>query len=98
MEDLNNGSNVSGVEASTPDTSADGAIDAKSSLKFLRLRDIGRVIVGYLNINSVRNKLDALREIVSQNLDILIILTREVVLLLKRNTAVAFPGDKKLLW
>ena len=32
-----------------------------------------RVIVGYLNINSVRNKFDALREIASQNLDILII-------------------------
>ena len=31
-----------------------------------------RVIVGYLNINSVRNKFDALREIASQNLDILI--------------------------
>ena len=32
-----------------------------------------RVIVGYLNINSVRNKFDELREIASQNLDILII-------------------------
>ena len=31
------------------------------------------MIVGYLNINSVRNKLDALREIVSQNLEILMI-------------------------
>ena len=31
------------------------------------------MIVGYLNINSVRNKFDALREIVSQNLDILMI-------------------------
>ena len=31
------------------------------------------MIVGYLNINSVRNKFDALREIASQNLDILII-------------------------
>ena len=72
-EDLNNGSNISGVEAATPDTSADGAIDAKSSLKLLRLRNIGRVIVGYLNINSVRNKLDALKEIVSQNLDVLMI-------------------------
>ena len=32
-----------------------------------------RVVVGYLNINSVRNKFDALMEIASQNLDILII-------------------------
>ena len=72
-DDLDNGPDISGVEQSTPDTSADRAFDAKSSLKLLRLRNIGRVIVGYLNINSVRNKLDALREIVSQNLDILMI-------------------------
>ena len=72
-DDLDNGPDISGVEQSTPDTSADRAVDAKSSLKLLRLRNIGRVIVGYLNINSVRNKLDALREIVSQNLDILMI-------------------------
>ena len=35
------------------DTSADRATDANSSLKLLRLRNIGRVIVGYLNINSI---------------------------------------------
>ena len=72
-EDLKNGSNISGVEASIPDTPADGAMDAKSSLKLLRLRNIGRVIVGYLNINSIHNKLDAVREIVSQNFDVLMI-------------------------
>ena len=72
-DDLDSGPDISGVEQSTPDTSADRAIDAKSSLKLLRLRNIGRVIVGYLNINSVRNTLDALREIVSQNLDTLMI-------------------------
>ena len=73
LDDLDNWPDISGVEQSTPDTSADRAIDAKSSLKLLRLRNIGQVIVGYLNINSVRNKLDALREIISQNLDILMI-------------------------
>ena len=52
----------------TPDNS-----DAKSALKKLRLRNIGRLTIGYLNINSIRNKFDPLRETVSQNLDILIV-------------------------
>ena len=34
--------------------------DAWSKLKLLRLKNVGRVIIGYLNINSIRNKLDAL--------------------------------------
>ena len=72
-DDLNNRPNALGVETSTSDTCEDRAIDAKSSLKLLRLRNIGRVIVGYVNINSVRNKLDALMERASQNLDILMI-------------------------
>ena len=46
------------------------ASDAKSKLKLSRVRNIGRVIIGYLNINSVRNKFDALKEIASQSLDI----------------------------
>ena len=86
-EDSNNGSNISGVDAATPDTSADGAIDAKSSLKLLRLRNIGRVIVGYLNINSIRNKLDALKEIVSQNLDVLMIAETKLMLPFQRGNS-----------
>ena len=49
------------------------ATDAKSALKLLRIRNIGRVIIGYLNINSVRNKFDALKEIAAQSLDVLMI-------------------------
>ena len=59
--------------AATPFVADDNAIDAKSTLKLLRIRNIGRVIIGYLNINSVRNKFDALKEIASQSLDILMI-------------------------
>ena len=54
-----------------PDTPDDS--DAKSALKKLRLNNIGRLTIGYLNINSIRNKFDALKEIVSQNLDILMV-------------------------
>ena len=52
----------------TPDDS-----DAKSALKNLRLRNVCRLTIAYLNINSIRNKFDPLKEIVSQNLDILMV-------------------------
>ena len=52
----------------TPDDS-----DAKSALTNLRLRNIGHLTVRHLNINSIRNKFDPLKEIVSQNLDILMV-------------------------
>ena len=47
--------------------------DAKSELRNLRLKTLGLMIVGYININSIRNKLDPLKEIVSNNIDILMI-------------------------
>ena len=37
----------------------------------LRTRNLNRLIIGYLNINSIRNKLEPLSEINSQNIDIL---------------------------
>ena len=52
----------------TPDDS-----DAKSALKKLRSKNVGRMTIGYLNINSIRNKFDPLKETVSQNLDILMV-------------------------
>ena len=59
--------------ATTPLAADTDTTDAKSKLKLLRVRNTGRVIIGYLNINSVRNNFDALREIVSQSLDVLMI-------------------------
>ena len=59
--------------AATPLAADTDTTDAKSKLKLLRVRNIGRVIIGYLNINSVRNKFDALKEIASQSLDVLMI-------------------------
>ena len=47
--------------------------DAKSALHKLRLKNIGRMTIGYLNINSIRNRFDALKAIVSENLDILMV-------------------------
>ena len=47
--------------------------DARSKLKLLRLRNVGRVIIGYLNINSIRNRFDALRDIIAANIDVLMV-------------------------
>ena len=55
--------------AATPLAADISATDAKSTLKLLRIRNIGKIIIGYLKINSVRNKFDALKEIISQNVD-----------------------------
>ena len=49
------------------------AIAAISALKILRLKNLGSIILGYLNINSIRNKFDALNVMVSHNLDILMV-------------------------
>ena len=42
-------------------------------IKNLRLRNANKVIIGNLNINSLRNKFDQLREIVLKYVDILVI-------------------------
>jgi len=45
-------------------------IDANSPLKSLRLKNLGRIFIGYLHINSIRIKIEALSVIVSHYLDI----------------------------
>ena len=53
----------SGEEEETPDI----------LLNNLRLKNLNRLILGHLNINSIRNKFEALKLIVKNNLDILIV-------------------------
>ena len=53
---------------SVSDSDVEGG--AKSDLKNMRLKNSERIIIGYLNINSIRNKYDALKEIISKNVDI----------------------------
>ena len=47
--------------------------DPSTILKKLRISNVERIIIGHLNINSIRNKLEALSAIVTGNLDILLI-------------------------
>ena len=44
--------------------------DPSTILKKLRISNVERIIIGHLNINSIRNKLEALSAIVTGNLDI----------------------------
>ena len=39
----------------------------------LRAKNVGRLIIGYININSIRNKFEGLVEIVDSNIDIFMI-------------------------
>ena len=43
------------------------------NLRNLRIKNIGRVIVATININSIRNKFEQLKYIIKDNIDILII-------------------------
>ena len=63
----------SAVASETPEGDLPDNHDARSKLKLLRLRNVGGVIIGYLNINSIRNKFDALRDIITANTDILMV-------------------------
>ena len=50
-----------------------GDVDAKSLLRKMRLTCKNNLIIGHLNINSIRNKFDLLKELISNNIDILVI-------------------------
>ena len=45
----------------------------KADLKSLRIRNLNKIVVGHLNINSIRNKFDFLAHQVKGNIDILMI-------------------------
>ena len=53
--------------------SSQGDIDCCATLRSLRMNNTGNIIIGHLNINSLRNKFDSLVELIKGNLDILII-------------------------
>ena len=50
-----------------------GALDAKSRLKEMKAQSSGKLILGHLNINSIRNKFDAFKFITDNNIDIFLI-------------------------
>ena len=48
-------------------------IEAKSGLKDMKIKSPDKVIIGHLNINSIRNKFDTLSYTIENNIDILLI-------------------------
>ena len=50
-----------------------GALDAKSRLKEKKAQSSDKLILGYLNVNSIRNKFEALKFIIDNNIDIFLI-------------------------
>ena len=52
------------------DTNSDNAFN---SIKEYRLKNSNKVILATLNINSIRNKFSSLKELVSNNIDVLVI-------------------------
>ena len=47
--------------------------DGDSNLKFLHMRNFNKLVLGHLNINSLRNKFDALTQQIKGNVDILML-------------------------
>ena len=47
--------------------------DAKKGLKEIKINSPDKLILGHLNINSVRNKFEALTYIIDNNIDLLLI-------------------------
>ena len=50
-----------------------GALDAKSRLKEMKAQSSDKLILGHLNVNSIRNKFEASKFIIDHNLDIFLI-------------------------
>ena len=50
-----------------------GALNAKSRIKEMKAQSSDKLILGHLNINSIRNKFEALKFISGNNIDILLI-------------------------
>ena len=59
------------TESEDPETIENGS--AFDILKEIRVKNVNKVVIGTLNINSLAPKLDQLSEVIGQNLDILAI-------------------------
>lgn len=70
-ESLENGSEVSA--GNTNNISDHTEMDVFSTLSTLREKHLNRVLLAHLNINSIRNKFDMLKDMVSGKVDILLI-------------------------
>ena len=66
-------SNYNSLQKLRSSLSKIGAFDAKSRLKEMKAQPSGKLILGHLNINSIRNKFEALKFVIDHNIDIFLI-------------------------
>ena len=71
--DLNNPEVILNMNATPIATTHNKNSDVAYVLNNLKIENTNRLVIGHLNINSLRNKFEALKLIVNDNLDILII-------------------------
>ena len=57
----------------------DASLDPLSAIKNLRLRNVNKVIIGNININSLPNKFEQLKELVIKHIDVLVITETKLV-------------------
>ena len=60
-------------QSSLTESSSAENLNANDTLKNLRIKNVDKIIIGTLNINSIPNKLNQLKSIVQKNIDILVI-------------------------
>ena len=53
----------------------DASLDPLSAITNLRLRNVNKVIIGNININSLPNKFEQLKELVIKHIDVLVGIT-----------------------
>ena len=68
-----NNSKIDSVSSTTTDVNNSLKSDPLNTLKRIRISNVNRIIIGQLNINSIRNKFDDFKFFVTGNLDILVI-------------------------
>ena len=66
-------SNYNSLQKSPSSLPKIGALDAKSRLKEMKALSSDKLILGHTNINSIRNKFEALKFIIDNNLDMFLI-------------------------
>ena len=73
MPDRDDVSSIYKNDNNVTELSSDGLYDPKKLLNDLKIKNVNRIVIGLLNINSLRNKFEALKEIINENIDILVI-------------------------
>ena len=64
-------SNYNNLQKSQSSLSKIAVLDAKSRLKEMKAQSSDKLILGHLNISSIRNKFEALKFIIDNNIDVL---------------------------